>query len=260
MTGSATDVIVARANRAEPLTPRVIWSVVAHVVVLAGAVLIPAPQPEAPRTRMVISLAGGAPGPKTGGMTEIGGREIQAVAPPLPLQPVAPPPPAPQPKMSLPEPKRRPPQVRREESVRTPAPAPPVPPKPSTGEEVRAGSTPVETRARGTGFGLSSAGREGPAAAVQLDVRDFCCPEYIIRMRDAIDQNWRRERGMPGAKPIVKFTILRDGTVEGISVAQPSGHYLADQAARRAVALTQLPALPAQFTNPTLTVNLRFDY
>jgi TonB family protein len=260
MIESATEVIVARASRQEPLRPMVIWSAVAHVVVLALAVVIPAPQPEAPRTRMVISLAGGAPGPKTGGMTEIGGREIQAVAPPLPVQPVAPPPPAPAPTMSLPEPKPRPPQARREESVRTPAPTPPAPPKPSTGEEIRAGSTPVETRARGTGFGLSSAGREGAAGAVQLDVGDFCCPEYIVRMQNAIDQNWRREQGAAGAKPIIRFTILRDGTIERVAVSQSSGQFLADQAAQRAVTLTRLPPLPAEFTNPTLTVHLRFEY
>jgi TonB family protein len=257
MIESATEVIVARASRPDPLRPMVVWSAVAHVVLLGIAIVVPSPEPEPPRTRMVISLSGGAPGPKTGGLAAIGGREVQEVAPIQANQPFTPPP-APAPTMALPAPMPSPPQVRRTEAVR--AETPPAPAKPATGDEVRAGSTPVETRARGRGFdGLSSAGG-GAAGAVQLDVGDFCCPEYIRRMQDAIDQNWRREQGDPGSKPVIRFTIRRDGTVERVAVSQGSGSFLSDHAAERAVGLTRLPPLPQEFTNPTLTVYLRFEY
>ena len=42
----------------------------------------------------------------------------------------------------------------------------------------RPGATPIETGAKGMGFGLSSGGGGGDSS-LKLDVKDFCCPEYI---------------------------------------------------------------------------------
>jgi TonB family protein len=59
----------------------------------------------------------------------------------------------------------------------------------------------------------------------------------------------------------MKFTIRRDGVLEGIQIEKPSGFYVLDMTAQRAVVLTaRLPPLPKQFPNPTLMVRLRFDY
>ncbi len=59
----------------------------------------------------------------------------------------------------------------------------------------------------------------------------------------------------------MKFTIRRDGMLVNVEVEKSSGNPLLDLESRRAVYNTrQLPALPAQFDRPTLTVYLTFDY
>jgi TonB family protein len=122
---------------------------------------------------------------------------------------------------------------------------------------VTEGSTPVDTGARGAGFGLSSAG--GVGGDLQLDVSDFCCPEYLNVIVASITRNWRQDQGRAGSC-VVKFTIHRNGRIDSVTVDRPSGHYPLDAAAQRAVQLTQLPPLPAGFSNPTLTVHMTFRY
>jgi protein TonB len=276
MTEAVTDVIVARARDAERLQPMVLWSVGAHVVLLLMVVLVPIfSEPAAPPTRMTITLSAGAPGPESGGLTPIGGRPIQQATPsdaPRLLEP-APVPPDP-PKMVVPEPEPIPPPRPRPETrkpvVEKPPPAPEAaaaPPvtrptrtaTPSTGEQVREGNTPVETRARGAGFGLSSGGGGAGGSSVQLDV-DFCCQEYIDRMVNQIRLNWDQRQSHRGVT-WVKFTIRRDGTIDDVRVDGPSGVPDLDRAALRAVAVTdRLPRLPEEFTNPTLSVRLAFEY
>ena len=58
----------------------------------------------------------------------------------------------------------------------------------------------------------------------------------------------------------MKFTITRGGAIEQVQVERPSGFVALDLAAQRALLLTRLPELPAQFPNPTLTVHMRFEY
>jgi TonB family protein len=58
----------------------------------------------------------------------------------------------------------------------------------------------------------------------------------------------------------MQFTITRGGTIERVQVERPSGFLALDLAAQRALLLTRLPELPAQFPNPTLTVHMRFEY
>jgi len=95
---------------------------------------------------------------------------------------------------------------------------------------------------------------------VKLNVGDFCCPEYIQTMTDRIRSNWNSNQGASG-RVVVKFTIRRDGALTDIQVEQGTGNYMLDTEARRAVFYTrQLPPLPTQFTEPSLTVHLTFDY
>jgi TonB family protein len=58
----------------------------------------------------------------------------------------------------------------------------------------------------------------------------------------------------------MKFTILRDGTIQAPQVERPSGFLALDNAAMRAVQLTRLPPLPPDFDNSTLTVHVTFEY
>jgi TonB family protein len=129
---------------------------------------------------------------------------------------------------------------------------------PTRGPEPRAGSTVVDTGARGQGFGLSSSGGTGTGST--LDVADFCCPDYLQLMVEKIRSNWNSRADIAGLT-IVKYTIQRDGTIVSATIAKNSGYAALDVNALRAVVATrQLVPLPAAFPNPTLTVNLNFDY
>lgn len=257
MIEAVSDVIAARTRERDGLSRMVAVSVAAHVAALAALALAPQPDfsDDAPRTVMTISL-GGAPGPRSGGMTPMGGRAVQAAAPADAPRPRAETPPAPtRPEMTVPLPgatprpsQARPQQAPRESSGRAP----------STGAEVREGSARVETGARGQGFGLTTGGGGGTGA--QLDVGDFCCPEYIETVVQRIHQNWASKQNVSG-QVVVRFTIQRDGALTQVQVFQPSGLVALDMAAHRAVLVTaRVPPLPTPFPNPTLTVRLTFDY
>src|SRR5687767_6909816 len=236
-----TDVIVARRERAEPFRAMVVWSIAAHLGVLAFLIFGPfdwgVSADDTPATVMTISLSG-APGPRAGGMTPMGGRAIPEPTPEPP-------------RPALPAPKPR------EDVVPTKAPVRrPPPPKPSQ-EEPQPGVTKTETGARGQGFGLATGGVGG--SGVQLDVSNFCCPEYIEQMVTLIQRNWQANQGVRGSTGM-KFTINRSGSIQGVMVEKPSGFLALDLAAERALLTTRLPELPVQFPNPTLTVHVTFDY
>jgi TonB family protein len=126
------------------------------------------------------------------------------------------------------------------------------------GKEVTAGSAVADTGARGQGFGLSTGG--GAGSGSYLDVGNFCCPDYLVTMIERVRQNWIHQTGIPG-NVVVKFTINRDGSIVDIVSEKSSGTATLDLSAQRAVVVTKtLPPLPSQFTNPTLTVHLNFQF
>lgn len=255
MNEAVTDVIVARSRDPQALRSMIVWSVAAHAVVVAAVLMSPAHQaPPPPQAVMTISL-GGSPGPKTGGLTQAGGRAVQEVAPPAPPVRRAETAPAPvPPKMTLPDPKAR--------TRPTPKPAQ-VPPdatsrKPTEGEKPEPGSTPTQSRVRGQGFGLSSAG--GAGSGVTVDVQNFCCPEYLDLMVEQIKRNWVQNQGVVGVNTM-KFTINRDGTLVGIQLEKPSGITPLDLESQRALVKTQkVSPLPTPYSNQTLGVHLEFRY
>lgn len=258
MTETVSDIIAARAQTPKGLSGLFVWSMLAHAA-LAAAVLswfTHLPAEELPRTVMTISLAG-SPGPRNGGLTAMGGRTVQAPVPAAqpPRAETAPAPKAPA--MALPTPKARPrPRVDQAPQDATGA-------RPTTGETPSEGPARAETQVRGQGFGLSSGG--GAGSGVQLDVGDFCCPEYIEHMVRTIQESWQKNQGVAGSV-IMRFTLTRTGTLAGPpQVERSSGfaaHELAAQQALLRVAGTEarLGSLPAAYPNPTLTVHLRFDY
>jgi TonB family protein len=207
---------------------------------------------EAPRTVMTISL-GGAPGPKTDGMTQMGGRAVQAAAEKTPRIQT---PPAPErPAMTIPEPNAR---VRPERPRARQAPAESNARALSTGDEPREGSTRSETQVRGAGFGLATAG--GSGGPIEVDAVDFCCREYLVQLRDVIQRNWQQRQNLVGISQ-VKFTIRRDGLLEDIQIERPSGFTALDLASQLAVQRTgKVAPLPQQYPNQTLTVHMKFEY
>jgi outer membrane biosynthesis protein TonB len=58
----------------------------------------------------------------------------------------------------------------------------------------------------------------------------------------------------------MKFVIMRTGTIENVQVEQSSGFLAHELAAQRSLLQTQLPELPVQFPNTSLTVHMRFEY
>ncbi|MDA1185385.1 MAG: TonB C-terminal domain-containing protein [Acidobacteria bacterium] len=238
-----TEVIVARARRPEPFDGMLVWSIAAHACVLGFLLFGPmdwgVAADQIPTTVMTISL-GGAPGPRETGQTQMGGRTVEA-PPPEAVERAMPPPP--------------PREVEHVLPVETPPQRPRATPPPR--EEPQEGVTRTETSTRGQGFGLSTGGAGG--SGVQLDVADFCCPEYIEQMVTLIQRNWQANQGVRGAT-LMRFVITRSGTIENVVVERPSGLLALDLAAQRALLTTRLAELPVQFPNPTLTVHLTFEY
>jgi TonB family protein len=255
MTETVTDIIVARSRQPEGLQMMVLWSSMGHVVVLAFLLLAGSGVvAERPQTVMTISL-GGAPGTRTGGLTQMGARAVQeqALAEAPPRSVLTPPAPIP-PKMTLPDPKDKP----------RPQPKPDKAPPESAAKRANSGPQPTEGNARaetpvvrGQGFGLSSAG--GGGGPVQVDVTDFCCPDYLAQLATFIQRSWDQNQGVVGSTT-VKFTIARDGAIQAPLVEKPSGFLALDNSAMRAVQITRLPPLPTAFPNSSLTVHMRFDY
>jgi protein TonB len=252
MNSSATDVIVARSREVDRLSAMLMWSIGAHVVVTAIMLVMPHGAADTtPREVMTITL-GGAPGPRTGGLTQMGARPVQAAEPPQAVKRPETAPAPTKPAMTLPDPRAKPQQTPKN------APRDTASKTPTTGEQPREGTARAETRVRGQGFGLSTAG--GGGGGVTVDAVNFCCNEYILTMIERIRTNWNQRSDMPGV-PTVKFTIHRDGTIEEpVQVERSSGFAVLDNEAVRALRLTRLPPLPAQYTNQTLTVHLEFEY
>ena len=257
MQEAVSGVLVDRAREAEGLSRMLSLSIAAHVGLVAAVWLMPAgwrtSQPENPAV-MTVSI-GGLAGPDTGGMTAIAGRAVQEIAKPD-TRAVDTPPAA------------KPPEMVEPEVVAKPA----IKPRPVTkpdeksksrtttkGEEIKTGSSRVNTGGAAIPFGgLAGGGQQGDG--VQLDVQNFCCPEYIRLMRQRIQENWNPNQGATG-EPVIKFTIRRDGVLTQIELEKSSGQALLDLEARRAVHRTmQLPPLPREFDGTHLTVHLTFDF
>ncbi|MGH9145858.1 MAG: energy transducer TonB [Vicinamibacterales bacterium] len=247
-----TEILQARARPVGGMESMLMLSLVAHGAVLAALVLA-APSwrgtQTAPREVMQISLSGGV-GPQTGGLTPIAGRPVQQALDTPPRAPIRPPA-ASEPEMTAPAPNvRAKPPVQNPVNTRGRT--------PTTGPEVTTGSAVAETGAKGAGFGLSSPGGQGTGA--QLDVGNFCCPEYLSTMQQLIKRNWN-EKQPNGGEVMVKFTIQRTGAITEIVLEKSSGYAALDLESQRALSLTkQLPPLPAQFPDSTLTVHLSFQY
>jgi TonB family protein len=251
---TVSEIIVGRAQTQDGMQGVLGASLLAHLMLISLAFFAPlGPSSEEPPVVMTISL-GGAVGPDVGGLTQMGGRPVQAVAETKrAIEPVRPPA-AKEPEMI--EPKKTAPK-KAERKVTTDAKTP-TGRTPTRGEEVRQGSAASAVQsARGQGFGLSSGG--GGTGSV-LHTADFCCPEYVALMLDAIRRNWDANQQASGVA-IVKYTIERDGRLTNVQLERTSGYQTLDYFATRAVQATrQLPPLPGAFTEPSLTVSLTFEY
>ena len=228
-----------------------------HIGVVVALAVVPrewfAPDPKPPV--MTISLSGSL-GERTTGINPVGGRTVEQVAPqprrPEPAKPVDTAKPDTMKVPAKPDPKPLPPP-KKVETTQTPT-RPPV-----TGKEVTKGTAQAETGAKGQGTGLTFGGGAAGGAVGQLDVADFCCPEFLDAMIRQIRDGWNSSQPNRGAT-VMKFTVLRDGTIVDVIVEKPSGYPLLDIASRGAIpAKLRLP-LPAQYPEKQLVVHLTFPY
>ena len=258
MNEAVSDILDLRMRERQGLPRMVVVSLVAHAVLLTAFILLPSDwrtsRAKEKSNPMFISL-GGAVGPNAGGMTQLSGRAVQAVAPPAPKPRVDPPPAAKAPEMTVPDPTL--PKTKATQKVDKPLEAATTR-KPTTGAEVKAGAARVDTGAVPIPFGGLSTGGGGTGGVKFLG--DFCCPEYILAMNQRIMENWNKNQGAAGVV-VMKFTIERSGAITDIDVETSSRSPVLDLESRRALVMTKvLPPLPARFTRPTLTVFLSFEY
>lgn len=85
---------------------------------------------------------------------------------------------------------------------------------------------------------------------------------YANLIRDRIGQHWNRSNlhSSPNQICTVTFTIQRNGSVTNVQIKQPSGDYLLDTSAKRAILDSDpLPSLPTDFRGNEATVELNFQ-
>jgi hypothetical protein len=204
-------------------------------------------------TEMTISLAGPV-GPATGGLTPIGGRQVDVATPP-PRRPDPIPPAATKPdEVATPVKSTTKPPPKRDTVAQSSVVGPPA-----TGRQVATGSSVVETGARGESSGLAQGGGTG-AVTVDPDF-EFCCKDYLNTMRDEISgrAHWVQESH---GTTIIKFEVRRDGTINlaTIKVDPSSGVSVLDFDAQSAVRNARLPPLPKEYKLNSLNVILEFRY
>jgi TonB family protein len=251
---AVTPILVDRAREPDGLRRMITISLGVHVVASVVLLLMPAPalRDDTPRQVMTISL-GGAQGVRNGGMTTMAGQA--KVAETVPSKPIQMPAASKAPEMVLPKfttkPEAAKPAPKQAPDASRTRPAPKA-------AEAQAGSTPLDTGAKGAGFAGLTTGGGGTSG--YLDVQNFCCPDYLTTMIQLIQQNWSGKQTVAG-RTLMKFTIARDGRITDVQMEQSSGYFALDQTSQRALLLTrQLPPLPPAFTEPALTVHLNFQY
>jgi outer membrane biosynthesis protein TonB len=257
-----SDIIASRTFDESGLSRLVGWSVAVHVLGLVIAFLMPsgwlATQPE--KIEIITISLGGAVGPRSTGQAPIAGRQVDVV-------PETPRPTPPQPPAATKPDQMAPPATK-------PVPVKPPPPPPQTakappaettkplvtGAKVQTGAAAADTGATGVNQGLTLTGGAGGGDAVDLNTFD---PEWTAKFKDAINRSWSRVQPDVGYV-VVRFTILRDGSIEGgleqIQVVDGNRNFGLERVSRLAVLNARLPPLPASHKEPKLIVRLRFDY
>ncbi len=256
--------MTARSGGHDELRRTGMVSLAAHVVFLAVVVFAPegwlAGSPNDSAFDVMTIRLGGPQGPGEGGRTALSGRPIQQVVslPEIRRPQWIQPPTAAPPRMILPVPEAVPARrVEPEVAVET-APAEARGRTPTRGAEAREGSAMADTGVQGTAEGLSGGGLGGDGA--EIDVGDFCCPRYLSIMMAAIRRGWDRNQRVTGSV-VVRFTVDRNGAIDGVRVDRSSGYLALDTSAQRAVLLARaLPPLPVDHPDDDLPVRLTFEY
>ena len=95
---------------------------------------------------------------------------------------------------------------------------------------------------------------------LKIDAPEFPFPEYLALIQYRIESQWRPPTNAGGGLlTTVSFRIGRQGSLSDIKVSKPSGNFVVDQSALRAVyAADPLPPLPAGSGLSSLGVHFDF--
>jgi TonB family protein len=248
-----SDILVARARELDGVSRPVSWSFAVHVGILLTVAVLPSAwfAGKTPDKPMIISLGAGAVGPNPSGLTALGGKKVEEVAPPTkrpePIVPTAP-------KSTamvepLKAPVKPPPPTKKTTAAATQA---PPATKLATGAQITQGNAVAATTATGLGVGLSTGGQGGSA----LD-SNWCCPDWTNFLLTHV--YWTEHLGAVGTV-VIQFVVLRDGSVTDVQVKTKSGNFMLDTDAQRAVLTAKLLPLPAAYEPNRLTITLTFPY
>jgi protein TonB len=138
-------------------------------------------------------------------------------------------------------------------------PAPPAATAPTSRKAADSQPASAPSATRGEGGPVGQGGNVGIGGAT-FDQPDFNYSYYIERMLVTIGTNWFKPAQSVPTSPIIRFQILRDGSITGADVERTSGLPFVDRAALRAVlASSPLPPLPTEFGGDHLGVHLIFE-
>lgn len=255
MTESVTDVLRLRSTPERGFSRSLMGSLVVHAIGIVS--LFVAHQylvtHRPPPTKVMTITLGGSNGPRATGMTAAGARPVDQVAPQPKHEPIRTASTSKPDVMTLPiksEPKKTP------ETVARSLPITSVPKPPTIGQQIQKGTSLAETGSTSQDKGLTVGGGAGSSA--QLDVADFCCPEYLQSVLQRIELHWRKE--LPGrGQATIAFQIERDGRITHILTEKSTGT-LYENNSLSALTQATLEPLPRQFTGDHLTIHLTFPY
>jgi TonB family protein len=112
--------------------------------------------------------------------------------------------------------------------------------------------------AQSTTVGKTKKSNEIPG--IKTDI-EFDFPEYLLELRDLIEQKWKVPFVRESLATRVFFRIGRDGTITRVYVEAPTGNITFDSSALQAVIeCDPFPRLPEAFENDQLGVHFDFIY
>ena len=129
--------------------------------------------------------------------------------------------------------------------------------------EHRKESQPVKSsteQASTTSVTKSASNKEQGVSGIKTDTV-FNYPEYLLEMRDKIQQNWYAPKMNETVATRVFFKIGRDGKILRVFVEKPTGYMGFDASAMKAVvSCDPFAPLPEEYKNDNLGVHFDFIY
>ena len=255
---AVTQVLLDRARDAQNISRMVVVSLLLHGALVTAIVVLPHVLERAPEPKSVMMITlGGAPGPYQGRMP-VADKPVQQVAPDTSKPKQDTPPALPKPEMveAVKNAKQLPKATAKSEPKKDTAQLHGR--TPTQGAEVKPGMARVETHGAAIPFGGLATGGGG-AGGAYTDIKDFCCPDYLLAVAEQIRRNWQQKQGQDGSA-VVAFTIHRDGMITNVAAEQGANPVLTIASERAIVATQHVAPLPPAYTNDHLTVHLAFQY